>query len=74
VSELRDEVLAAIGRRDWEGLRPLLHPYVRWRRADGSVLRGRTKVMAWLAAADPPRAPASYELRDGQLYRWTDSG
>jgi hypothetical protein len=32
--------------------------------------RGRSRVMAWLAEAPPPRAPPSYWLRDGRTYRW----
>ncbi len=27
--------------------------------------------MAHLAAGPPPAAPTHYELRDGQIYRWT---
>ncbi|GID92922.1 nuclear transport factor 2 family protein [Amorphoplanes digitatis] len=63
------EVLAAAERRDAAALKALLHPYLHWHepRLD---LRGRVKVLARLAAAPAPGPPASYELRDGQIYRW----
>jgi hypothetical protein len=58
---------------DWDALRLLLHPYVHWTRADGSRLRGRTKVMEWLQDAGRPPEPSAVELRDGQIYRWQES-
>jgi hypothetical protein len=64
-----EEALAAIARRDWESLRPMLHPYVRWRDG-GTSIRGRTKVLAHLRAHPEARPPAWWELRDGQVYRW----
>jgi hypothetical protein len=64
------EALTAIRQRQFERLKPVLHPYLRWRRGDGSTLRGRSNGMAWLAGAPPPAAPESHELRDGQIYRW----
>ena len=64
--------LEAILERDWEGLRPMLHPYLHWTAADGTRLQGRTKVMARLRAAAPSAAPAAVELRDGQIYRWQE--
>ena len=64
--------LAAIERRDWEGLKPLLHPYLQWTTREGETLRGRTTVMARLADAPTPAAPTSHELRDGQIYRWIE--
>jgi hypothetical protein len=61
---------AAMRERDWETLRPLLHPYLHWTLPDGTVLRGRRNVLAMLKAAAPPAAPSEAELRDGQVYRW----
>ena len=58
--------------RDWEALRLMLHPYVHWTAADGSRLRGRTKVMDRLQNAAPPADPVAVELRDGQIYRWQE--
>jgi hypothetical protein len=57
-------------RQDWSTVRLLLHPYLQWTQ-DGLVLRGRTKVMARLTAQSRLAAPATCELRDGQIYRWT---
>ena len=54
-------------------VRLLLHPYLRWTRADGTLLRGRIKVLAVLEAELPARAPRVTELRDGQVYRWDSS-
>ena len=64
------EVLDALGRGDRERLRLALHPYLRWTREDGTVLRGRGHVLDLLAGAPPPGPSASVELRDGQVYRW----
>jgi len=61
---------AAIVRRDWVALQPLLHPYLHWVQADGRVVRGRTKVIGMLQAIGIPEPPASVELRDGRVYRW----
>jgi len=58
--------------RDWEALRLMLYPYVHWTPADGSRLRGRTKVMDRLQNAAPPAEPVAVELRDGQIYRWQE--
>lgn len=58
--------------RDWEGLRLMLHPYLHWAAADGTRLRGRTKVLARLRTVAPPAEPAAVELRDGQIYRWQE--
>jgi hypothetical protein len=41
---------AAIVKRDWGALQPLLHPYLHWVQADGQVVRGRTKVIGMLQA------------------------
>jgi hypothetical protein len=61
---------AAIVKRDWDALQPLLHPYLHWVQADGQVVRGRTKVIGMLQAIGISGPPASVELRDGQVYRW----
>jgi hypothetical protein len=58
--------------RDWEALRLMLHPYMRWTAADGTRLRGRTKVMARLQTGTLPAEPTAVELRDGQIYRWRE--
>ena len=70
VAELTATAHAAMLARDWDRLRLILHPYVHWTAADGSRLRGRTKVMAWLQNAAPPEQPIAVEVRDGQIYRW----
>jgi hypothetical protein len=64
------DVLEAVERQDWPRLKLLLHPYLHWREP-GVAIRGRTNVLARLAEAPPPEPPSSYELRDGQVYRWT---
>jgi hypothetical protein len=64
------DVLEAVERQDWARLKLLLHPYLHWREP-GVAIRGRTKVLARLAEAPPAAPPSSYELRDGQVYRWT---
>ncbi|GIJ43991.1 hypothetical protein Val02_08770 [Virgisporangium aliadipatigenens] len=69
VDHVVDDVLDAIGRRDWAGVKPLLHPYLHW--TEPAVrLRGRTKVLAHLASIGVPPRPDAVELRDGQIYRW----
>jgi hypothetical protein len=64
------DALEAIRRCDWDALRPLLHPYLHWS-VGGVRIRGRVKVLDHLAVAGLPAQPGSYELRDGQIYRWT---
>ena len=65
------EAVAAIADRDWARLRPLLHPYLHWTGPDGQVTRGRAQVLRLLGDGPPAGPPARYELRDGQVYRWT---
>ncbi len=65
------DVLEAATKRDWDTLRLKLHPYVRWKPASGETLNGRNAVLAMLAESAPLTQPAAYELRDGQIYRWT---
>jgi hypothetical protein len=69
-----DDVLEAIARADTERLRLLLHPYLHWTDPAGSTTRGRIKVLARLAEAPPAGPPRAYELRDGQVYRWSEVG
>jgi hypothetical protein len=52
-------------------MRLLLHPYLHWTAADGTLLRGRTKVLARLQEAAPAE-PVAVELRAGQIYRWQE--
>jgi hypothetical protein len=60
---------AAAGRLDQVKL--LLHPYLHWTDTDGVTLRGRTNVLRWLFSQQVRlAAPARFELRDGQIYRW----
>lgn len=62
--------LTAIERHDWDVLKHVLHPYVRWT-VDGTTTRGRVNVLTGLAEHPVPTPPTSVELRDGQIYRWT---
>ncbi|HEV2773040.1 MAG TPA: hypothetical protein VGV57_09505 [Thermoleophilaceae bacterium] len=59
-------------RRDWGRLKALLHPYLRWTSTEGETIHGREQVMARLLTAPTPTPPSSCELRDGQIYRWTE--
>lgn len=70
-SEIVREVLVAIEAEDWERLKPLLHPYLHWTDGSGDTLRGRSQVLAWLREAGRVVPPGACELRDGQVYRWT---
>jgi hypothetical protein len=71
VEDIGQLAQAAIVAGDWDALRPLLHPYLRWTGSNGKTLRGRSRVLAMLAqAAQPPARAQSIELRDGQIYRW----
>jgi hypothetical protein len=63
------KALDAIERRHWKRLEPLLHPYLHWTDASGT-LRGRRNVLAHLLNVAASR-PDRYELRDGQIYRWS---
>jgi hypothetical protein len=69
MERLIEEALEAIRQRDWESLRPMLHPYLHWKDG-GASIRGRTKVMAHLTLHPQARPPSSWEFRDGQIYRW----
>jgi hypothetical protein len=72
VDDLTRAAYEAILESDWEGLRPMLHPYLHWTAADGTRLRGRTNVMARLQDVAPSAEPAAVELRDCQIYRWQE--
>ena len=72
VDEVTRAAYESILARDWDRLRPMLHPYLHWCAADGTRLRGRTKVIDRLRRAAPPVQPAAVELRDGQIYRWRE--
>jgi hypothetical protein len=72
VDQVVRDAVAAVESRDWDGLEFLLHPYLHWTE-DGVTTRGRVKVLAHLASVPPVGAPDEYELRDGQIYRWTIS-
>jgi hypothetical protein len=61
--------LAALEDGDVDEIHETLHPYLHYVRADGTVLRGRSKLIAELDGR-LPAPPASIELRDGQIYRW----
>ena len=65
-----EQAYAAVWAGRWDTLRLLLHPYLRWTRADGHVVRGRTKVLVLLHEHTPVQAPRVTELRDGRIYRW----
>ncbi|MET8430662.1 nuclear transport factor 2 family protein [Nocardia sp. NPDC059246] len=62
-------VLHTIEAGDWAEFAKLVHPYVHWTE-DGVTTRGRTRVMALLSRHDATNPATSYELRDGQIYRW----
>ena len=63
------ELAAAIEARDWARAEQLLHPHVHWRDSSGLV-RGRRSVLVHLRGSDSVPRAASWELRDGQVYRW----
>jgi hypothetical protein len=73
VDEVTRAAYQAMVQHDWESLRLMLHPYLRWTTADGTRLRGRTKVMARLQTGKLPAEPTAVELRDGQIYRWQEA-
>jgi hypothetical protein len=59
----------AIDSQEWEALRDLLNPYVRF--TDGAVtVTGRTRLLEHLRGRPTPRPPRAVEVRDGRLYRW----
>ncbi len=72
VDQIVEAVLAAVEGQDCSRVKALLHPYLRWSEP-GLEIRGRSGVMTRLAAGPTPRPPATHELRDGQIYRWTSA-
>ena len=73
MDDVADRAYQSMVDRDWDALRPLLHPYLHWTGPDNLTIRGRTRVLAMLAERrDPPDRPASVELRDNQIYRWRE--
>jgi len=70
MDQVVQNALDAIERRNWELLKRVLHPYIHWTENSAKV-RGRAKVLAHLSAHPVANPPTSYELRDGQIYRWT---
>ena len=69
-AQLAERVRDGLSAGRADSIRLLLHPYMHWIRADGTVVRGRTRVLAAMAADSPLEPPAAVELRDGQIYRW----
>jgi SnoaL-like domain len=63
------ELAAAIEAHDWPRVEQLLHPNVHWSDPEGLV-RGRKSVLSHLTGSGSIAPPASWELRDGQVYRW----
>jgi len=68
-AEIVLELAAAIEVRNWPRVEELLHPSVHWQDSDG-VVRGRSSVLRHLTGSDSVAPAASWELRDGQVYRW----
>ena len=65
-----DRLLVALRDGDRETVRLTLHPYLHWQLEDGTVLRGRKRILLLLEQAPIPGPPSAVELRDGQIYRW----
>ena len=63
--------LEAISEGDWDEVKLSLHPYLHWTDSEGETHRGRTQVMEWLRTNRTVSPPASFDLRDGQIYRWS---
>lgn len=70
---MAERALELIAQHDWVAIREVLHPYLHWTRSDGSVVRGRANLIAEVESGRVPLAPVAVELRDGQLYRWTEA-
>jgi hypothetical protein len=69
VDEIVRAVLDGIRAKDWPTVRAHLHPYLHWHRQTGEV-RGRNRVLELLKTINSPQPPTSFEVRDGQIYRW----
>ena len=72
MDQIVEDVIAAVRGQDWPRVKALLHPHLLWTDPQAAI-RGRSKVMARLAAGATFTAPVSYEVRDGQIYRWTST-
>ena len=66
---MAERALELLAQRDWVAIREVLHPYLHWTRPDGSVVRGRSKLIAEVERGRVPLAPVAVEMRDGQIYR-----
>ena len=64
-----ETVIQAMSEQDWDTVRLHLHPYVHWYGPNGEV-RGRKNVLEVMRGLTSPEPPSTYELRDGQIYRW----
>jgi hypothetical protein len=69
MEEVVRRVLDAAREGDAETLRLALHPYLHWTEG-GVTVRGRRNVLERLAGRRTLSPPESYEVRDGQVYRW----
>ncbi|WP_345762329.1 hypothetical protein [Diaminobutyricibacter sp. McL0608] len=69
-AQLAERVRLGLAAGSGDSIRLLLVPYLHWVRPDGTVVRGRTRVLADMAADGALEPPAAVELRDGQIYRW----
>ncbi len=65
-------VLDAFAAGERDVLRLVLHPYLHWTTADGTIVRGRDQVLAMLADRTSLDPPTSVVLRDGQVHRWAE--
>lgn len=72
MSDLISQTLRCIQEDDWDQVRLNLHPYLHWTRLDGGHIRGRKNVLAMLKDDPVTARPSSSELRDNQIYRWTE--
>ena len=64
------ELAVAIEARDWARVEQLLHPDVHWRDSSGARARAPQRPPSISAGSELIASPASWELRDGQIYRW----
>jgi hypothetical protein len=69
VDDVVQQALDAMRRRDWERVKPLVHPYVHWTDESGRTRRGRARLVAALADSAEVAVLEADELRDGQIYR-----
>ena len=73
VEVLVNAIVDAVAAGDPDRTKLLLHPYLHWTDRDGVRTRGRVKVLALLRSRDSAlEPPSAIELRDDQVYRWTE--